>query len=134
MYKKTLTGEWPFLSGVFSDLAEAKERISNSFFNPGVNIEELEKGYCISLMAPGLTKEDFVIKAENNILEISCKKKESEKNWIRKEWGIGEFSRKFQIKTDADQNGISAKYENGILAINVPKKKETISKNEIRVQ
>ena len=135
MYKKTLTADWPFFGGVFSDLIDgAKEELKNLFY-PGVNVSETDKAYTISVMAPGLKKEDFKLGIENNILEISYSGKEStETKWLRKEWAIGEFKRKFTVKNDADQSNVTAKYEDGVLNITVPKKVEASSKSAIKVQ
>jgi HSP20 family protein len=136
MYKKKLTADFPFGWGeVLSTLIDdAKGYVSSGLFNPPVNIKEDDKGYTISMLAPGFKKENFQVKSENNVLEISAKcSEESEAKWIRREWVMGDFSRRFTIKGDADQNSISARYEDGVLEVLVAKKKETHSKNEIRV-
>ena len=44
---------------------------------PAVNIVEKEKSYEITLMAPGLTKNDFTISVENDLLNIAFQKEEN---------------------------------------------------------
>src|ERR1700752_493828 len=41
-----------------------------------VNIQETEKGYDLQLVAPGLKKEDFKIKLDQNLLTISYEHKD----------------------------------------------------------
>src|SRR5579859_4546974 len=68
---------------------------------PAVNVRETDKNFEIELAAPGLTKKDFKINAENGILTISSEKKEekeqNEKDYTRKEFSYNSFSRSFTL-------------------------------------
>ncbi|MEI8202703.1 MAG: Hsp20/alpha crystallin family protein [Bacteroidota bacterium] len=106
---------------------------------PAVNISEDENKFELHVSAPGLAKEDFKINLENDTLTISSEKKEekeeSGKNYTRKEFYHGAFSRSFSIPQTINRESISAEYENGILRVQLPKKEEakaTLSK-EIRI-
>jgi HSP20 family protein len=94
-----------------------------------VNIKETENSYVLELVAPGLEKEDFKINLENNILTISGEKKteeagsENEKK-IRKEYTFKSFKRSFSVDENIDAANIAAKYVNGVLTLNLPKKAE----------
>ena len=95
---------------------------------PPANI--LEKGdlYVIELAAPGMEKVDFNVKLDGKILTISADKKaetatENEK-MIRKEFGYKSFKRSFTLDEKIDATNISARYENGILTLELPKKEE----------
>jgi HSP20 family protein len=95
---------------------------------PPANI--LEKGdlYVIVLAAPGMEKADFNVKLDGKILTISAEKKteaaaENEK-MIRKEFGYKAFKRSFTLDEKIDATNITAKYENGILTLELPKKEE----------
>ncbi len=96
---------------------------------PAVNIIEDEKGVEIDVAAPGLKKDDFEIKVEDNILTISAHK-EQEKleegaNYIKKEFGYETFQRSFTLPENMfDTDKIEAKYEDGILKIYIPKVEE----------
>ncbi len=95
---------------------------------PPVNITEKADTYQLEFAVPGWEKSDFNIKLENNLLTISADKKETvnEENekTVRKEFSHKAFKRSFYIDEKIDAVGISAKYENGILLLTLPKKAE----------
>lgn len=102
------------------------------FATPAVNIKESEKDYDIQIAAPGMTKEDFKISInEYNELVISLEKSEKEEkkqdekkneSWIRKEFSYSSYSQSFVIPDNIEEDKISAKMENGVLNIILPKK------------
>lgn len=104
---------------------EAWSRFSNT---PAVNITEEEDVYKVSLAVPGMKKDDFEIDVEGNMLTISCEKEESkeekEKKFTRKEYNYSSFSRSFTLPEAVNREKIEAKYENGILHMELPKKDE----------
>jgi HSP20 family protein len=93
---------------------------------PPVNIVEKTASYQVELSAPGFDKADFAIKLEGNILNISSEKKEETREEndkvIRKEFTYKGFKRSFTIDEKIDAENIAAKYENGILKLELPKK------------
>lgn len=93
-----------------------------------VNIKETEKEYLLDIVAPGMNKEDFSINIENNQLTISAEKKEETVNenekQIRKEFKFQSFKRSFTLDEKINADNISAQYVNGVLTLNLPKKKE----------
>lgn len=95
---------------------------------PPVNITEKKDKYLIEVSAPGFEKADFSVKLDGNILTISTEKKDtvSEENdvLIRREFTYKAFRRSFTIDDKIDGEHISAKYENGILNLELPKKEE----------
>jgi HSP20 family protein len=98
------------------------------FSDPAANIIENNDAFQLEIAAPGMTKEDFKIDLENNILNISAEvedaKREEGKNYSRKEFYYGSFSRAFTLPKTIDTDKITADYENGILKIALPKKDE----------
>ena len=106
---------------------------------PPVNIIEKTDRYQLSIAAPGFEKADFIIKLEANTLSISTEKKEtlSEETdkLIRKEFGYKAFKRSFTIDEKIDTANISAKYENGILTLELPKREiQKPDAKEINIQ
>jgi len=93
-----------------------------------VNIRESEKAWTLELVAPGFEKSDFQIKLENNLLTISAEKKEENKQeqekLVRKEFAFRSFSRSFTVDEKIDAASITAKYENGVLVVSLPRKEE----------
>ena len=95
---------------------------------PPANIVEKNDAYLVELAAPGMEKGDFAVKLDGKILTISSEKKteavaENEK-MIRKEFSYKSFQRSFTIDEKIDATNITARYENGILKLELPKKEE----------
>jgi len=96
--------------------------------DPAANILEHPESFELNLAAPGLKKEDFKINLDNNVLTISSdlenEKHEEGKNFTRKEFFYGSFSRSFTLPKTINIDKIQAEYENGILTVMLPKKDE----------
>jgi len=95
---------------------------------PPANIVEKTDLYKIELAAPGMNKADFNVKLDGKILTISAERKteaatENEK-MIRKEFSSKSFKRSFTLDEKIDAANITARYENGILTLELPKKEE----------
>ena len=99
---------------------------------PPANIVETKDDYRIELQAPGFSKADFSIKLENQILNISAEGseagEESEFTFVRHEFSRKAFTRSFRLSHRVDSSNISAKFENGILLVTIPKAEEEKSK------
>ncbi|MEP7258260.1 MAG: Hsp20/alpha crystallin family protein [Flavitalea sp.] len=97
-------------------------------FAPAANIYETAQAYHVDLNAPGRSKEDFKVNIEKDLLTISYEKKEEQKaegvNAIRREFNFNSFKRSFSLDEKVNTTGVNAKYENGILKIELPKKEE----------
>ena len=96
---------------------------------PSVNVKEGEDGYEVDMAAPGLGKKDFKIELKHGVLTISSEKKnenETKKGqqFTRREFSYQSFSRSFNLPHTVDSEKISAKYDNGILKVIIPKKEE----------
>jgi len=96
---------------------------------PSVNIKENTDGYYVEMAAPGLQKGDFKIELKNNLLTISSEKKmendtKENEQFTKREFSYQSFSRSFTLPNIANGDKIEAKYDNGILKVNIPKKEE----------
>lgn len=96
---------------------------------PSVNVKESADGFEVDMAAPGLEKKDFKIEINHGVLTISSEKKvENEtkngQQFTRREFSYQSFSRSFTLPETVDGDKISAKYENGILKVSIPKKEE----------
>ena len=95
---------------------------------PAVNVCETEDQYKIEMAAPGLNKDDFKVKLDRNLLTVSVKQQmqheENNKQYNKREFSYNSFVRSFALPDSADDAGIEAKYDNGILTISVAKKEE----------
>jgi HSP20 family protein len=96
--------------------------------NVPVNLRETDQAYEMSLIAPGLRKEDFKLNVTDNLLTVSYEQRQenNEQNaqvgWLRKEYKMQSFSRSFTLDDSFDNNKITASYDNGILHLSLPKK------------
>jgi HSP20 family protein len=129
------------LNEIFKDLPAnfGKASREDVFGFPPVNIVELENSYQLELVVPGLEKTDFEIKLDGNLLIISSNKKEDSKaehaKVVRKEFSIKSFKRSFTLDEKIEASAIDAKYENGILKLNLPKKETAkVASKEITIQ
>ena len=123
---KSFNGLW---NELFEFPAVCSKSINENIFNyPAVNITEKNESYEIEMEVPGMKKNDFIIKLDGNILTISTEKNEEIKNEtdkvIRKEFSTKKFKRSFTLDEKTDGTNINAKYENGILKLEIPKKEE----------
>ena len=96
--------------------------------SPAVNIAETENSYQIEVAAPGLGKEDFEIKVDQDMLTISAEKKADAEDktdkYTRREFSYVQFKRNFHLPETVNVEEISASYENGILHVTLAKKEE----------
>ncbi len=124
-FSKSLNG---FVNDFFNEFPTAvgKTVREDVLSNPPVNIEETPNAYLVTLSAPGYQKSDFKVSLENHLLTISSEKKENSidetNKQIRKEFSLRSFKRSFTIDEKIEAENISAKYENGILHLELPKR------------
>ena len=99
---------------------------------PAVNIIDGENEYKVEVAAPGMTKEDFKVHInEDNELVISLEKKTENKEedakrkgtYLRREFSYTQFQQSLLLPDNIERENISAKVENGVMTIDIPKKK-----------
>ena len=94
------------------------------------DVRELENGYELDIDLPGFKKEDVDLQLQDGYLTIQASKglDKDEKNekgqYIRKERYTGQCSRSFYVGDQIEAKDVSAKFEDGILKISLPKKQE----------
>lgn len=91
------------------------------------DIIEDENEFTVEAELPGISKEEIELDYRDNFLTISAKhvsetdEQDDERNYVRRERSSRSFSRQFLIR-DIDENNISARFDNGILEVKLPKK------------
>ena len=100
-------------------------------FLPAVNVKETSNAFELEVAAPGMSKQDFKVELDNNLLVISARKenrhegKDANGNFARREFNYQSFTRSFNLPERLVKGEeISARYEGGILYIAVPKTEE----------
>jgi HSP20 family protein len=93
-----------------------------------VNVLEKETGYQLEVIAPGFDKTDFKVSIDKDRLSVSAEKKreneEKKAKVLKREYQFQGFSRSFTISENIDSERIEAKYENGVLTLNLPRREE----------
>jgi len=88
---------------------------------PASNIVQTEKGVTLEMALPGFTKENIDISLDGDILTVSCKKEETQKNFTRREFSYNDFTRSFNISEHLDKDSITSALNNGVLTIEISK-------------
>jgi HSP20 family protein len=120
------------------DMFDLTNRALGDSTLPAVNIRETSNDFLVEVAAPGMKKDDFKVTLENNLLTISSQKEEQneeqEGNYTRQEFRYHSFSRSFGMPSTADSDRIKAKYHDGVLSIQIPKKEEAKQKPPKQIQ
>ncbi len=123
------TNNW--LPSVFNDFFGNEWMENSSKSVPAINIQQNENGFTVEVAAPGMTKEDCVVRIdEDNNLVISFEKKNEQEEkdkkgaYLRREFSYTQFQRRMILPDDAEKEMISAKVENGVLTVEIPTQKE----------
>ncbi len=92
------------------------------------DIRETDEGYEVIMDLPGFKKDEIEVQLENGYLTVSAAKgldkDEADKKgkYICRERYAGEMGRSFYVGEDILDTDIHARFENGILKLDVPKK------------
>ena len=120
------TQSW--LPSIFNDFFDNDWMVKANATAPAINVLETEKEYKVELAAPGMTKEDFNVRIdEDNNLVISMEKKTENKEekkdgrYLRREFSYSNYQQCYTLPEDADREKISAKVADGILEVEIPK-------------
>jgi len=117
------------LNSVFGNLnTENENPMTTASFVPAVDVYEDEKKVVLKLEVPGIEEKDLDVSVENNTLTVKGERKfekeEKEENFHRIERRYGSFYRAFTLPSTVDTEHIDAKYENGVLKLELKKKPE----------
>jgi HSP20 family protein len=98
---------------------------------PATNVKESNDLFTIEVAAPGMKKDNFKIELQNNVLTISADIQHehevggADDNYTRREFSYQSFQRSFSLpESSVEGNKISARYNDGILSITIPKREE----------
>jgi HSP20 family protein len=116
------------VNSLFRDFNEGESSMTTGSFIPAVDIYEDEKRVVLKLEVPGIQEKDLDVSVGNNTLNVKGERKfekeEKEENFHRIERRYGSFFRAFTLPPTVDAENIDAKYENGILRLELKKKPE----------
>ncbi len=116
------------MNSLFGNLAETEGPMTTASFVPAVDVYEDEKKVVLKLEVPGIEEKDLDVRVENHTLTVKGERKfekeEKEENFHRIERRYGSFYRAFTLPSTVDTEHIEAKYENGVLKLELQKKPE----------
>ena len=106
------------------------------------DVRETEGTYELDVDLPGFTKDEVNVELKNGYLTIQAAKgldrdkKDQEGRYIRQERYAGACSRSFYVGDAVEPEDVSARFEDGILTISVPKnvKKQLPRNSAISIQ
>jgi len=98
-----------------------------------MDVKEDETGYTVHADIPGVNKEDIHITIDGNTVSISAEtkklteQKDGEKV-LRRERYVGRVGRSFALEHEVDEASASARYQDGVLELVLPKKAAAAAK------
>lgn len=127
-----------WLPSIFGDFLGPEWLEHRNSSAPAVNIIDTESGYKVEVAAPGMTRDDFKVHLDaDNELVISLEKKSEQKEedkdkerkskgtYLRREFSYTQFQQSLLLPDNVVRDKIEAKVENGVMTIDIPKKKES---------
>ncbi len=95
-----------------------------------IDVKEKEKSYLVHAEVPGVKKEDIHVSIDGAIVSISAERRDEKdvkegERVLRTERYFGKVSRSFQLAQEIDEAQVTAKYSDGVLELNLPKKAAT---------
>lgn len=118
---------------------DEKETLTFPDWAPAVDISETDQAYHIRADLPDVKKEDVKLTLEDGTLTLRGERRHIEEKkgerYHRMERSYGTFVRSFSLPQAIDENKVDAKFENGILEIEVPKTQKPEHKGrEVQIQ
>ncbi len=109
------------------------ESLQSSGFMPQIDVKEDDKKVYVEAELPGLNEKEINVELKDNVLTISGEKKEEkeekDKKYHRVERSYGYFQRSINLGSKVDEKNVKASFKNGVLAIELPKDVEKITKS-----
>ena len=129
-----------WLPSIFNDMFDNEFMARDNATAPAINVKETKHAYTVEVAAPGLSKEDFNVRVdEDDNLVITLEKKEEKKDenqetrYLRREFSYSKFQQTMILPDNVDKDKISAKVQHGVLSIDVPKLSEVEIKKAQRL-
>jgi HSP20 family protein len=118
-----------WIPAVFNDLFYNDMMPKANCTAPAINVKESDKAYLVELAAPGMNKQDFNVHINdegNLVVKMEHKeehKEEENKNvrYLRREFSYSKYEQTLILPDDVKKDAISAKVEDGVLTVELPK-------------
>ncbi len=131
--RRNQTNDWPAMWNMEDEINRMFEQFGKPFswaadqgrYAPAMDVRETEDAYVVEADVPGMNKDDVHIEVADNVLTIKGERKdekeEKDKNFHRIERSFGSFARSVALPAGIDPGKVSAKFDNGVLTVTLPK-------------
>jgi len=112
------------------ELARQEEQtIPGRFYVPATDIFETDEALTLILEMPGVGKNSVDIQIENDLLRVEGKIDYSaykDVEPVYTEYNVGHYTRTFALSNKIDRDAITARVEDGVLTLTLPKSKDAL--------
>ena len=114
-----------------------EEGLRTGMWMPAVDIYEKHDSIVVKAELPGVERNQISVEVKDGVLtlkgERKFEKEVKEENYHRIERSYGSFQRSFSLPVSVDQEKVKAKYTDGVLEVELPKK-EAAKPKQIQVE
>ena len=92
---------------------------------PETNLHEEDDRYVLEIVVPGMKREDLRVEHNEHELVVGGQRsgfKTDEQRMLREEFAYASFERRFGLPSNIDHRQIGARYEHGVLHVEIPKR------------
>ena len=122
-----------YMSDWFGDLKMIPLNFTNS---PKVNVKETDKAYEIEIANPGFSKDETKIEVKDGIIYVSMTSENNDEDenskYHCKQWSKSSYKESWNLPDNVIEDQISAKNNDGVLIITLPKNGKEQKKEETR--
>jgi len=112
------------------ELAQQQEKtVPGRYYIPTADIFETDEALTLMLEMPGVGKNDVDVQIENDVLRVEGKINYSaykEVEPVYTEYNVGHYARAFTLSNKVDREAITARVEDGVLTLTLPKSKDAL--------
>ena len=124
------------MNRIFEDHLErgrsGEEGLGTSVWMPAVDIYETKDAVCVRAELPGVDKDAVNVEVKDGVLalhgERKFEKEVKEENYHRVERAYGTFHRSFSLPSSVDGERVTARMQNGVLEVTLPKREQAKTK------
>ncbi|WP_423708743.1 Hsp20/alpha crystallin family protein [Undibacterium sp. WLX3042] len=104
-----------------------------------IDVKENDDAYTVQAEVPGVPKDDIHVSLDGNVVTLRAEIKQEDSSRkddkvLRSERYFGEVSRSFQLPVEIEASSASAKYDNGVLSLTLPKKRASGGVQKLKIE
>ena len=103
-----------------------------------LDLKETDQAYTVHAEVPGVAKDDIHVTLDGNVVTLRAEIKEDkagpDEKVLRSERYFGEVSRSFQLPVEIEASEATAKYDNGVLNLTLPKKRAASGVQKLKLE